>query len=129
MKQSHITVAAAVFAASLSLSACNTEPEVVTKGPADPQADELAKAAPVQLPPAIASSRTYRCRDNSLVYINFMTDGVTATVRDAQEEPPVATLTAPAAGQPFVAEGFSLSGNGERVTYKSPDAPSQSCRA
>jgi len=129
MKQGHITLAAAVLAATLSLSACNTEPEVVTKGPADPQADALAKAPPVQLPPAIAASRTYRCRDNSLVYVNFMTDGLTATVRDVQEGPPAATLKAPAQGEPFVAEGFELSGNGDRVTYKSPDAASQSCRA
>jgi hypothetical protein len=57
-----------------------------------------------------------------------MNDNVTAAVRDKQEEPPVATLRAPAPGQPFVAEGFSLSGSGSTVTYKSPDAPSQTCR-
>jgi len=121
-------LAAASAAALLSLAACNKEPEVVDANP-DPQAEELAKAPPVTLPPAIKATRTYRCKDNSLVYVTFLDDDMTALVRDKQEEPPVSTLKAPAPGQPFVAEGFSLSGNGTTVTYNSPDAGSQSCKA
>ena len=120
--------AAALVAASLSLSACNSEPEVIQANP-DPQEKELAKAPPVTLPPAIKATRTYRCKDNSLVYVTFMADDMTAMVRDKQEEPPVATLKAPAPGEAYAAEGFSLSGSGNTVTYKSPDAGSQSCRA
>lgn len=124
----HRTLAAASMAALFFLAACNTEPEVVG-GPADPQAEALKNAPPVELPPAIRESRTYRCRDNSLIYVNFMTDGVTAEVRDRQEEPPRATLKAPAQGEPYVAGGYSLSGSGENITYSSPDSSSQSCRA
>jgi hypothetical protein len=121
------TLAAAPLAALLILAACNTEPQEVG-GPADPQADALKNAPQVQLPPSIKEAKTYRCKDNSLVYVTFMNDNVTAAVRDKQEEPPVATLKAPAPGQPYVAEGFSLSGSGGSITYKSPDAPSQTCR-
>ncbi len=123
-----IVFAAASVAASLFLAACSNEPEVVDTNP-DPQAAELAKAPPVTLPPAIKESKTYRCKDNSLVYVTYMADNVTAMVRDKQEEPPVATLKAPAAGEPFVSEGFSLSVNGNSITYNSPDKGTQSCKA
>ncbi len=123
-----IVFAAASVAASLSLAACSNEPEVVDANP-DPQAAELAKAPPVTLPPAIKESKTYRCKDNSLVYVTYLADNVTAMVRDKQEEPPVATLKAPAAGEPFVSEGFSLSVNGNSITYNSPDKGTQSCKA
>jgi hypothetical protein len=94
----------------------------------DPQAAELAKAPPVTLPPAIRESKTYRCKDNSLVYVSFMDDNLTAMVRDKQEEPPIATLKAPEPGAPFVADGFSLSGSGASVTYTSPDSGTLTCK-
>jgi len=123
-------LAAASIAALLALSACDKADNTISAdGPIDTQAAELAKAEQVTLPPAIANSRTYRCKDNSLIYVNFLTDGVTANVRDVQESPPRTILTAPAAGQPFVSEGFSLSGDTDVVTYTSPDSGTQSCRA
>ena len=36
------------------------------------------------LPPAIAASKTYRCKDNSLVYIDWLSDG-TARVKAGQD--------------------------------------------
>jgi hypothetical protein len=113
--------------ALLMLQACSQEPEVVESNP-DPDAAELAKAAPVTLPPAIRESKTYRCKDNSLVYVSFMDDNLTAMVRDKQEEPPLATLKAPEPGKPFVADGFSLSGSGASVTYTSPDSGTLTCK-
>jgi hypothetical protein len=80
------------------------------------------------LPPAIRESKTYRCKDNSLVYVSFLDDDLTAMVRDKQEEPPIATLKAPEPGRPFVAEGFSLSGSGASVTYTSPDSGTLTCK-
>jgi hypothetical protein len=120
-------LAAASTAALFVLAACQQEPVKVGEA-SDPQAEALKNAPKVELPPSIKEAKTYRCKDNSLVYVSFMSDNVTAMVRDKQEEPPVATLKAPAPGQPFVAEGFSLSGSGGTVTYKSPDSGTQSCR-
>ena len=126
MKRSSSTLA---LAALFALAACGkSEPEVVDMNP-DPQAAELAKAKPVELPPAIQTSRAYRCKDNSLVYIDFYTNN-TAMVRKAKgEEPPIATLTAPAAGQPYAANGYSVSGNGTTVTYEAPGKAAQECKA
>jgi hypothetical protein len=119
-------LAAASTAAIFTLAGCKSE-AVEVGGPADPQAEALKNAPPVQLPPTM-KDKTYRCKDNSLVYVSFSGDNLTALVRDKQEDPPVATLKAPAAGQPFVSEGFSLSGSGESVTYKSPKSAAQTCR-
>lgn len=120
-------LAAAAPLALLALAACNTEPETVVVNSYDPQAEALKNAPPVALPPSIKMSKTYRCKDNSLVYVTFLTDDTTAAVRDKQEEPPVATLTAPAPGEPFVSEGYRLSGSGETVSYTSPDGGTQTC--
>lgn len=119
--------AAAPLAAIFVLGGCSNDP--IQVGAADPQAN-LVKNLSSQTPtptPSIKSSRAYRCKDNSLVHITFMSDDITAMVRDSEEEPPRVTLKAPAPGQSFVAEGYSLSGSGTNVTYKSPDSPSQTC--
>jgi hypothetical protein len=121
-------------AAALALLGCGQKQPEVVQTNVDPQAEALKTAPPVELPPAIKVAKTYRCKDNSLVYVSFLTDDVTALVRDKQEEPPVATLKAPAAGQAFVGEGetgkgFSLSGSGDTVSYTSPDSGTLSCKA
>ena len=113
-------LAAAIAAATLSLAACSPEPEVVQQSAPDPQAAELAKAPPVELPPAIRASKTYRCRDNSLLYANFYTDN---TARIASEQAGVNSgtqLTSEDEDGPFTAEGYSLSGSGNSITYTAP---------
>lgn len=119
-----------IAAASLSLlSACgsNNEPEVVG-GPADPMAKELANAAPVELPPSVKKSVQYRCKDNSLLFADFMSDDKTVLLR-TEKDGTATSLKAPEAGQPFTAEGdYELSGTGEAVTAKIA-GKSLSCRA
>ena len=125
----HKTIfAAASVAAFLSLAACNNkEPEVVDTSP-DPQAAELAKAKPAEMPLMIQASRTYRCKDNSLVYIDFMNDQKTANFRADKGGAPT-VLKAEEAGQPFRAEGYSVSGSGQTITLERPGKGSQSCKA
>jgi hypothetical protein len=121
-------LSAAAFAALLSLAACNSEPETVTAGTADPDAATLKEAPPVELPPMVTASRTYRCKDNSLVYIDFFNDNVTANLRDKKDGQPV-VLKAPEAGKPFVSDGYTLSGNGAEVELTRPGKGSESCKA
>jgi hypothetical protein len=123
------TLAAASLAALSLLAACNSQPVVVGET-ADPQAEALKNAPPVQLPPSIKVAKTYRCRDNSLVHVTFMTDNTTAVVRQREgSEPPVATLRAPAAGQPFTADGYTIEGDGANITYTSPSKGRLTCRS
>ncbi|HEX8582870.1 MAG TPA: hypothetical protein VF680_00485 [Allosphingosinicella sp.] len=123
--KTHLPLAALVALAALS--ACNSEPETITAGPKDPQAEALNNAAPVTNLRMVQHSRTYRCKDNSLVYADFYTDN-TADVRTDKAGAPT-TLTAAEGKPPFTAEGWSVSGNEALVTITAPGKGSQSCKA
>ena len=110
------------------LSACNKsdEPEVVG-GPADPMAAQLANAAPVELPPSVKANKQFRCKDNSLIFVDYMSDDKTALLRTEKTGTPT-KLTAPEAGQPFTAEGgFEVKGSGNDVTVTLPGKGAQAC--
>jgi hypothetical protein len=120
-------LAAAAIAALVGLAACNTEPEAIVINKEDPMADALKNAGPVAPPPMIQASRTYRCRDNSLYYVDFYTNH-SAMVRTQEGGDPVAMLTAEGGNPPYVGqEGYSVSGNGEQVSITAPGHGSQSC--
>ncbi len=119
-------IKAASLAALISLAACNTEPEVVDTNP-DPMKEELAKAGPVEAPPMIQASRTYRCKDNSLVYIDFYTNN-TAQYR-TEKGGQATVLTSAGEGQPFTAEGHSVSANAAQIDLTAPGKGSLSCKA
>lgn len=106
------------LAAALSLSACNQnkEPEVVG-GPIDPLANQVANAAPVELPPAITASKSYRCSgDNSVIYIDWLNNGAARVKQSASE--PVGTEV-PAGSDDLTGDSKAAS-----VTYKG-----KSCKA
>ena len=115
-------------AAALFASACDTEPEVVTFNRYDPMAEALKNAGPVEAPPMIQESRVYRCRDNSLVYIDFYTNN-SAAVRTQRGQPPVATLTAEGGSPPYTGGGYSVSANAAEIRYTSPERGTQTCRS
>ena len=119
-------LAAASVAASLLLSACKNEPEVVDTNP-DPMKDELAKAAPVEAPPMIQASRTYRCKDNSLIYVDFYTNN-TARAKTTKEGQ-ATTLTSTDGKAPYTAEGWSVGANSPQTTIAAPGKGAQSCKA
>jgi hypothetical protein len=118
--------AAAPLAALFALGACNNEPEVIDLNP-DPNASVLANAAPVEAPPMIQASRTYRCKDNSLISIDYYTNN-TATVKEGAQGAPT-MLTATDGKPPFTAEGYSLSDNAAQVSYTAPGKGTRSCKS
>jgi hypothetical protein len=120
--------AAAALSASLFLAACNSKPEtIVAGGPSDPDAAALNAAAPVALPPMVTQSRTYRCKDNRLVYVDFFSNN-TANYKTSKDGTPT-VLTAPEAGKPYAAAGYSISGDGPTVEIAAPGKEAQSCKA
>jgi hypothetical protein len=127
MKNAPRTLAAATLAALFTLGACNNEPVTVNPGGADPQAEALKNAPKVAPPAMIQASRTFRCKDNSLVYADFYTDN-TARVRTEKEGTPT-ILTAANGQPPYTAEGWSLSANATQVTLTAPGKGTQSCKA
>ena len=121
---------------SLALGACNSEPENIVGGQQpDPMAAELANASAVELPPAIAASKTYRCKDNSLVRIDWLQGGKVANLRVADATTPVQLRVAdPVEGEPastdltaeggYVLKGDSAAAN---VSLTVPGKGAQSC--
>ncbi|WP_380940934.1 hypothetical protein [Sphingomonas floccifaciens] len=82
----------------------------------------------IQMPPSIAASHTFRCKDNSLVYVDFFSDRVTASLRTEKSGPPI-RLVAPAKGEPFTGEGYVLVGSDTSITLSKPGTASQACKA
>jgi len=110
------------------LSACNKndEPEVVG-GPADPMAAQLANAAPVELPPSVKANKQFRCKDNSLIFGDYMSDDKSALLR-TEKGGTATALKAAEAGQPFTAEGgYEVKGSGNDVTITVPGKSAQAC--
>src|SRR5689334_5721626 len=80
-----------------------------------PTASAVANASSVQLPPSIQASKAYRCKDNSLIYVDWLSDG-TARVKKTREE--VGT-TLPAGDKSLTGDAKAAS-----ITYNG-----QSCKA
>jgi hypothetical protein len=127
MKNPSLIAAAAV--ALLSLAACENKPEEVTSTAPDPMASQLANAAPVELPPAIAETVTLRCGDNSLVYLDFFQGNKQVQLK-TDKKGPATMLKAAEAGQPFEAEGgYKLTGTSKSVNVTVPGKPAKTCHA
>lgn len=120
-----------VLVAAAAIAGCKKENHTIIAGP---DADEANTApttnAPIALPPSIASSKIYRCKDNSVVYLDWLSDNKSANFRAKQTDVPI-TLTAPEAGKPMTADGYSLSGTpgSSTVTLERPGKGSQECKA
>jgi hypothetical protein len=121
----HPLIAPLALVAIAMLGACGQSTEVVNQTQGDPMEDQLKNAAPVAAPPMIKSSHSYRCKDNSLIFVDLMTDDVSGTFRAAKTDPATA-LKAPEAGKPLVsADGkTTVSGGGSEITYNG-----QACKA
>lgn len=120
------------LAAAAALAGCNKQSHTIVDNseiPEDPAT--TAVNGPVVLPPSIVASKVYRCADNKIVYVSWLSDNKSATIRTEQNGTPTA-VSAPEAGQPMTGpEGYSLSGNSADSTAKIavPGHPSQSCKA
>lgn len=115
----HRTLPIAAVAALLSLAACENKPEEVDSRAADPMADQLKNAPAVELPPSIKANVTFRCKDNSLVYVDFFDGDKQANLRTEKDGTPI-TLKADAAGNPLTGEGYTLTGNPKQIELSGP---------
>jgi len=117
--------------AAAALAGCDQSDHTINgNGPYDPQANAAANATPVVMPPAIVASKIYRCKDNSVVYIDWLAGDQTANLRTEQGGSPTA-LKAESAGGALVAEGFSLIGlhTAKSVSLTRPGKGEQACKA
>jgi len=68
------------LAAAAALAGCNSKGQTIGG-----EETNKVENAPVALPPSITSSKAYRCKDNHVVYIDWMSDN-TARVKKTREE-------------------------------------------
>lgn len=123
------TLASAAAIALLSLTACgSSEPEVVDSRAPDPMAEQLKNAAPVELPPSVESTNTFRCKDNTLIYVDFFKGHKLANLR-TEKNGAATQLTAPEAGQPLTGGGYTVVGTGKTIDFTAPGKAAQSCKA
>lgn len=126
----------------LALAACNK-----SETPATSEADTAATtAAPVELPPAITASGTYRCADNTILYVDFLGKNEAADIRVGDKSATAVRVTAPVAEAPAAgvapaaeaaptgpmksADGeSSLSGEGKQINVKLAGKGAQTCKS
>jgi hypothetical protein len=103
-----------MLAATAALAGCNNSDHTIVSGPAgETDANTLANEH-VTLPPSIQASKSYRCKDNKVIHVDWLSDG-TARVKQTKEE--VGTSVTP--GTELVGDGKATT-----ITYKG-----QSCKA
>lgn len=102
----------AVVVAALLAGCDNSDHTIVAGEPYDPQANAVQNLQNVELPPAIAASKSYRCGDNSLLFIDWYSDG-SARVKMDRAEAGI-QVPAPAEGASPAIEGSATTAS---VTY------------
>ena len=134
--------------AMLALAACN---KTETPAEGEAAAAAAAPAAPIELPPSITASATYRCADNTILYVDFLGANIAADIRvgdktatatrvaqavaAAPAADPAAGAAAPAAevapsGPLKSTDGeTSLSGSGKQINIKLAGKGAQTCKS
>ena len=112
-----------------ALAGCNSENHNIVA--ASPNDSVNMAGAQVVLPPSILTSKVYRCADNVIIYVDWLSDGKSATVRTDKSASPT-MVSAAEAGKPMAAAGgYSLEGNAGSGSVKIavPGHHAQSCKA
>lgn len=127
--------------AMLTLVACNKS-ETAQDAKDDP-ASAAQTAAPIDLPPSITASATYRCADNTILYIDFLGNNIAADIRVTDKTATAIRVSAAApadaaapaaeaasAGPLKSADGETLlTGSGKQINVKLPGKGAQTCKS
>ena len=125
------TLALAALATAAFAGCGKNTQTIVAENPGDRNTPASAPIDPASLPPAIVASKIYRCKDNGVVYIDWLADNLSANLR-SDKNGAAAMVKAPEAGRPMVAEGgYSLSGTAtaSSITVARPGKGSVACKA
>jgi hypothetical protein len=121
-----------MIAAAAALAGCNKQSHTIVAGPdVDNDTTNAASNGPVALPPSIVSSKIYRCADNKVVYVDYLSDNKSANIRTDKAGTPT-QVNAAEAGKPMTGPaGYSLDGTSSAKSVKIavPGHPSQTCNA
>jgi hypothetical protein len=114
--------------AATAITACSKSDHTIVAGSKDDGV--TVNTAAIVMPPAIESTKSYRCKDNTVVYIDWLNDKKTADIR-ASKAGSASRVVSAEAGKPMTAAGYSLTGTKDSasVTVERPGMGSQSCKA
>ena len=129
----------------LALAACNSSETPPT---AETAAETAAvSAAEIEMPPAITATGTYRCGDNTILYVDFLGQNEAADIRVGDKTALAIRVTAPKAEAPVAdatatsvevdpaaplasADGEnSLTGSGKQINVKLAGKGAQTCKS
>src|SRR5690242_11727564 len=119
-----------MLAAAAALAGCNKENHTIVAGPPGDEDNNMAANANVQLPPSIIATKLYRCADNSVVTVDYLSDNKSANVRP--KDGGLTQVTAAEPGKPMsAAGGYSVEGspNSSSAKISVPGHPAQTCNA
>ena len=129
----------------LALAACNKSE--TPPAAENAQQTAAASAADVELPPAITATGTYRCADNTILYVDFLGQNEAADIRVSEKSALAVRVTAPKAEAPAAgaadapaqadpagpltsADGEnSLSGSGDQINVNLAGKGAQTCKS
>ena len=119
------------FAAAAALAGCNNSDHNIVGSQPGENENNVASKTPVALPPSVVASKIYRCADNKLVYVDWMSDNKSANIRTDKNGARTPVIAAEA-GKPMTGPGgYSLEGSATSGSAKIavPGHPAQSCQA
>lgn len=126
-RQMNIRTPLLPLVAAAAIAGCNQESHTI----GGDSTGESVASAPVTLPPSISHSKIYRCADNRVIYVDWLSDNKSANVRTDKGGSPT-QVTAAEEGGPLTAEGgYEIQGTGDApsVRIAVPGHASQSCKA
>ena len=118
------------LAAVAALAAC--KPTTIDPNKDDTSANVNSAAAngPIALPPSVVSTKVYRCADDKVVYVDWLSDNKSANLRTEKGGSPTQVTTAEPGKPMTAAGGYSLEGASSAASVKIavPGHPAQSCK-
>ena len=112
-----------------ALAACNSEDHNIVADSVPDDGFNAAAEGNIVLPPSIQASKTYRCADNTIVKVDWLSDGKSATVSLAENGSPVLVTMAEGATALTASDGTTLSGdsNASAIKVGLGGKPAQTC--
>jgi hypothetical protein len=118
--------------AAAALAGCHPTTIDPNKDNGDDSNAPVVNAAAVALPPSIVATKRYRCADNSVVTVDYLSDNKSANVRTGKDDVAPTQVTTTDPSKPMTAAGgYSVTGSAtsNKATIAVPGHPSQACNA
>ena len=119
-----------MLAAAAALAGCNKQSHTIVAGGPPGDQDSNISSKPIALPPSVTSSTVYRCADNKVVYVDWLSDNKSANIRTDKSGSPTQVTTAEPGKPMTAAGGYSVEGKPSDASVKIavPGHPAQSCK-